>query len=263
MKTVLVPTDFSEVASNAIDYAANLCAAMHRSLLLLHVEKEKHSTSQGRPEMICKRIRQQFPEVQCDYLLTWGSDVATEIAETATRLELDLIIMGTQGTANLEKMIFGSNTVAVIGKANCTVVSVPRGALFRPLKRLLFATNFEPDDVNTAVRMTNLARTFGASVVVAHVVDDPNYEDEAKTRIEEFCNEVKASTGYPHVAHRVEIENTVPMGLDTLIEAVNPDLLALSTHRRNFFEKVLHPSITQKFAERSQIPIIAFRATGS
>jgi nucleotide-binding universal stress UspA family protein len=266
MDTILVPTDFSDNAANAVEYGAQLALATERTLLILHVErinqpKDPFITPEEKLDITLRALKDSFPGVTCRYLVTSGTDLPEEIVQTAYRNGSDLIVMGTKGVTNLEKMLFGSNTAAVIEKARCTVLSVPYSANFRQPRKFLFATNFEHDDVAAALKIVGLAKPFNATVIIAHVLTEASREEIETNKIQLFSREIALLTDYPRITYRLSNENTVSMGLDEMIESTHADVLALSTHRRSILEKIVNPSITQKFAEHSGIPLLAFHAS--
>ena len=262
MKKILVPTDFSENAANAIEYAAQIALAMSYKIMLLHVaEPDTETTEQDEKlRIISRALGDSFPDVECNYRMLIGENMPAEIVAASKLYNAEMIVMGTKGITNFERILFGSNTAAVIEKASCTVLSVPGRNVFARPKRILFATNFEHEDVNAALQIVRLAKPFGANVIIAHVLTESDVEEIEKAKIQVFTREVSLLSDYPRISYRLSSENTVTMGLDSLIENTQADVIAMRTHKRSLFEKIINPSITQKFAEESQIPLLAFHS---
>jgi nucleotide-binding universal stress UspA family protein len=263
MKTILVPTDFSENAANAIEYAAQIGLALQYRLLLLHVAEPETETDDEDEKLrvICEALQDSFPDLQCHYRMLIGEEIPIEIVSASQLYHAEMIVMGTKGVSNFEKILFGSNTASVIEKANCTVLSVPARNVFAKPKQILFATNFEHEDVAAALQIIKIAKPFGANLVIAHVLTEPGAEEVERAKIQLFTREVAVLADYPKITYRLSAENTVTMGLDILIENTKADVIAMRTHRRSLFEKIINPSITQKFAEESHIPLLAFHST--
>jgi nucleotide-binding universal stress UspA family protein len=262
MKKILVPTDFSENAANAIEYAAQIGLALHCKILLLHVARNMSGESDNEEmlQIICRALCDSFPDLECDFRVVRGDNIPEEIVSASIRYNVEMIVMGTKGVTNFEKILFGSNTASVIEKASCTVLSVPASNVFTKPKSILFATNFEHEDIRAALQIIRLAKPFNANLIIAHVLTESDAEEVEKAKIQIFTREVSLLADYPRITYRLSSENTVSMGLDTLIENTHADVIAMRTHRRNLFEKIINPSITQKFAEESHLPLLAFHS---
>ena len=263
--TVLVPTDFSENANQAIEYAAEICRATGSRLTLLHVIPDNQHGIRERlrteetMSALSKAIADEYPGLACDITITAG-EVVEEILLEAERSEADLIVMGTQGASNLGKLFFGSNTASVIEKASCIVLSVPAECNFKKPEKMLFSTNFTREDLKAAIEFVNLAKTFDAAVIIAHVSVEHEREELEASMVEIFANEVVQLTGYKKLSSKVVSENTIGMGLDALIAETGADVIALSTRRRKIFEKLYNPSLTKKLSLHANIPLFAFHS---
>ncbi len=139
-KNILAPTDFSEISTAAVEYAAKLAATMHASLHLQHTMADPvaggWAVESGRMAFTLDELAQQGSE-KLDKLLTaderatlkleshvgFGSP-ADQIVDYAEEHAIDLIVMGTHGRGGLEKMWLGSVTEKVLRKAHCPVLVV-------------------------------------------------------------------------------------------------------------------------------------------
>jgi nucleotide-binding universal stress UspA family protein len=262
MKKILVPTDFSFNASNAVEYAAQISLALHCQLVLLHVItlEEDRAKAEEKLQIICAALRDSFLDINTVYRIVRGESISPEIISTAELYNVEMIVMGKKGISNFEKKLFGSNTATIIEKARCTVLSVPGNKIFAKPQRILFATNFEQEDLHAVLQILKIARRFGAMVIISHVLTEDSEEESETEKIQSFSRQASLLGDYPLVSYRLISENTVTMGLDALIEATNADVIAMRTHRRTFFEKVINPSITQKFVEESHIALLAFHS---
>jgi nucleotide-binding universal stress UspA family protein len=262
MKKILVPTDFSENAANAIEYAAQIALLMHYKIMLLHVAEAgmDNSNETEKLEIICKALVSSYPDLDCNWRMVTGDDIPSEIVAASELFNAELIVMGTKGITNLEKILFGSNTASVIEKASRTVLSVPSSNYFTKPEKILFATTFEQEDVPAALQLVRLARPFGAQLIIAHVLTESSVEEIEKAKLQNFTREISMLANYSNITYRLCSENTVTMGLDLMIENTGADVIAMRTHRRSLFEKIVNPSITQKFARHSSIPLLAFHS---
>ncbi len=275
MKRILTPTDFSENASNALEYAVEMASAFKAQLIVLHVhspsmtrqsalqtvmsEDFKRATHDDREKLkaIESTINLEYPELQCRTHVVVG-DAVDEILETARTSEVDLIVMGTKGASRMTNVLFGSNTAAIIERASCPVLCIPDRLQFKKPRKFLYSTNFTYSDISSAVTLTELARAFHASVIFAHVVVGADESDEEIEVIKKFAEEIRKVTGYPDVTGLVISDASINTGLDALIEKTGVDVIALATRRRTLFERIFNPSITKKLSYYTNIPLLAF-----
>lgn len=276
MKTILFPTDFSSNANRALEYAVEIAALTGSCLELLHIYTPVVSKdnivsafltdeiadvtqeSKEKLSVIASTIQSEYPGIPCKYQVKVGETIKS-ILEAATETKSDLIIMGTLGASNLAKMIFGSNTTAIIENSSCPVLAVPVGCAYRPPKRILFATNFSFNDLEEINKLATIAEAFKAEIIVGHVdVTEDDDDTDGNPVMNKFMNELKTRVVYPLISAKVVNDHNVSMGLDRIIDESEIDLFALSTQKRTWFEKFSNPSLTKKISIYTDIPLLAF-----
>jgi nucleotide-binding universal stress UspA family protein len=136
LKTILCPTDFSDLAINAF-HAAHALALAHKARLILLYVEEPQEVVEGEfgaippepepsDEGMFARLRGLLPEgspVQADTLVARGPAVAS-IIEAAKRTHSDLIVMGTHGRKGLSRLFHRSLADAVTRQAPCPVMAL-------------------------------------------------------------------------------------------------------------------------------------------
>ena len=142
-KNILVPVDFSEVSTHALDYAQTVAKALGASVHVLHVLLDLRSQdwSVELPEMAlggllesCQTYAQQRLDALAvdapgERVVAIGQPFS-EIIRYAESHGVDLIVMGTHGLGAIEHMLLGSVAEKVVRKAPCPVLTVrePVGA---------------------------------------------------------------------------------------------------------------------------------------
>lgn len=279
MKNILVPTDFSENAAQAVEFAAIIARSWDATITLLSIYTPAVSRynvispllgdeiAQAKKEineklkLTINTVKEVFPEVTCQTVVGTGETVAG-ILDAVNTVKADLIVMGTKGASSIEKVLLGSNAADIIEKAECPVLVVPSGTEIRVPKEIIFATDYAYSDVDGARLLTSMARVFEANITFVHVTKhEEDIDDELKV-IEKFTEEIKSATAYQNIKFKILSDNTVFMGLDSIVENAGTDLIALSTRRRSLFEKLYNPSLTKKLAQYTQIPLLAFKVHG-
>jgi nucleotide-binding universal stress UspA family protein len=138
---ILLPTDFSDHAHEALRFATQLAQTHSASLCLVHVyDILPYALPEAMPVMDETQMRQLRDALQkqldllqarasesgvpTETLLLPGS-AASEIVRVAAEQHFDLIVMGTHGRGGLSHLLLGSVTEKVVRKAPCAVLSVP------------------------------------------------------------------------------------------------------------------------------------------
>lgn len=276
MQNILVPTDFSENANNAVEYAAVIAQACGATITLLNVYTpavsrfspvspliaEEVTTAkielQNKLQVTADTVSKMYPTVQCHVKIGIGETV-DGILYAISSQNPDIVIMGTQGASSIEKVLLGSNASKIIEMADCPVLVIPAIASCHIPKKIVFATDYSYRDVEGAKLLTALASIFGAAITVVHIATSEEDVDDEQRQLTKFTDEFRLATNYQNIHSRLLTDNTVIMGLDTILQNSPSDLIALSTRRRNIFEKLYNPSLTKKLVRYTQIPLLAFK----
>lgn len=135
IERLLVPTDFSAVADQAVKYAFGLAARLGAKVDLLHVYKLP-AFPDGLPtvsglEKVVRRAEEDLervvswcdPSVLGERILT-GGDPRFAIVEMADELDSDLIVMGSYGTRGVRSSGPSSVDETVTRNARCPVLTI-------------------------------------------------------------------------------------------------------------------------------------------
>lgn len=140
LKNILVPTDLSEGAEEALDYACDIARQFGATVHLIHVigiptlgvpELGVALTSTVIDSLIRDNqealdalvLRKQNNATFGQTLLRTG-DARDLICQTAKDLDADLIVMGTHGRRGVSRALLGSVTETVVRSAPCPVLTV-------------------------------------------------------------------------------------------------------------------------------------------
>ncbi len=140
MKRIVCPTDFSERAAPAERQAVGLARALGAELVLVHVGTEAPLWREGIYTPSVRAVFEGQHQWAADHLAARAAALAAEgvaaraivrvgvpwqeIVRLAVEEHADMIVMGTQGRAGLERLLLGSVAERVIRQAPCPVVTV-------------------------------------------------------------------------------------------------------------------------------------------
>jgi nucleotide-binding universal stress UspA family protein len=290
IRRILVPVDFTLHAENAATYALNIAAHVKADIKLINAYLDPMGTPQTYLESysyqlnIDKVIREVEEEtarslaamaerlkdtikslkikgVDVTYDLFKGNAVDVIVNESI-EYNPGLVVMGTRGNELEGIRSFGSVTAHLIEKSKVPVLAVPKdydARAFKNPERVLYATNFDDTDFVALRRLISLIRPFGAKLYCVHAaLEEANVLDEVQLRnirryLFDSMDEYNIECGLLETMD-------VQQGLEDFIEEQSIDVLAVTTHKRNFLQRIFKRSMTKKFLFHAHIPLLVFQA---
>lgn len=263
MKNILIPTDFSENAWNAIEYALHLFSKSSCNFYLLHVNT-KHALEESgistiknqdvrfekltlpakkRLQDTIKRIQESFPKNPHHrfFAVSDSNFMINSIREQVTQKKIHLIVMGTKGTTDLKKLPIGSNAGNVITKVKCATIVIPENAKYKVPKEIAFPTDFSifyrPEILQPII---DIIETNHASVNVLHVNRNGVELNEDQQKNKDYLDDYFSNYGHSfHFLTNTHLEDAVQQFVDDR----NINLIAMLAKNLNYFQKILfHPT---------------------
>ncbi|WP_370391684.1 universal stress protein [uncultured Winogradskyella sp.] len=163
MKSVLLPTDFSENSWNAIVYALEFLKDEPCVFYLLHVNTLNYGVLNNPDyrdsDNVIEEVYTKPSKTKLLHLLKRISKISNNKAHRFYSLvdyglfidsirnqivdkQIDLIVMGTKGASGLKKIIIGSNAGDVVVKVKCTTLIVPENTKYERIQEIAFPTDF-------------------------------------------------------------------------------------------------------------------------
>jgi nucleotide-binding universal stress UspA family protein len=273
MKKILFPTDFSEVATNAFVHALEFAKIVKGELILLHTFELPVYDNQFFPEnynvlfdslqlsefdMFKEEIpklhaiaeERNLDKIKMSHRLMDGN-LLFNIKKAIKEENIDFIVMGTAGARGWEAFFLGTNTGNVLTAVDVPVLSVPLEANFKKIETIGFTTRYRAKDKKALKDVLEIAKKMNAKVRCLYVKTNNSDVSEATLKHweEEFANEPIQFSIIPSD----DVHDTI---LDFVLFK-DIDVLAMLTYKRNFFVELFKPSLTQKFSNTLDIPILA------
>lgn len=277
MKLILVPTDFSPLADNALKYGMDLATAMGSSLMIVHVYQIPISYSEVplitiSLEEIKKASEERLAELKHNIeTITAGKlvvytesrlgDVADEINKIAKTLQPFSIVIGSRGVTGAGRFFLGSNTLAVMNKTATPVLVVPPGAKFSPYKKIGLTTDFkEVVDKTPVVPIRALVNFFNAELHVLHV--DYHQRNFRPDTPEQTLNIDMLLSGMNPTYDFIENKN-VNEGINDFAEKNNIDLVITLPQKHSFLESLFEKSVTRELLHHTHVPVLCINKEAS
>jgi nucleotide-binding universal stress UspA family protein len=273
MKKILFPTDFSEVATNAFVHALEFAKIVQGELVLLHTFELPVYDNQFFPEnynvlfnslqlIEFDMFKDEIPklhaiaeernlgQIKMSHRLMDGS-LLYNIKKAIKEENIDFVVMGTSGATGWEAFFLGTNTGNVLTAVDVPVLSVPSDAKFNKIKTIGFTTRYREKDKKALREVLKIAKKTNATVKCLYV--KTNNSDVSSATIKQWEEEFMGEPIQFSVIPSEDVDDTI---LDFVLFK-DLDILAMLTYKRNFFVELFKPSLTQKFSNRLDIPVLA------
>lgn len=271
MKTIIVPTDFSPVSTNAMNYAVDMALSIEASVLLLHVYQipvtmtdvpvvmvSAEELKKDADEKLAK-LKEAILHITSGRLKVYTEsrlgNVVDELEDLCLRIHPFAVVMGTKGASGIERVLFGSVTLTVIRHLTSPVICVPPGKEYgQGIKKVGFACDFNEVVATTpAGKIIEIVKTFNANLHVLNVIYK---EGQIKPEVTEqsllldtMLAEIKPV--YHFIRHR-DIED----GINEFAETNNLDLIIAIPKKHKLLEGIFKPSSTRQLVFQSHVPVM-------
>lgn len=276
MQKILVPTDFSESADNALETACNIVKRTKGQVVLLHVvESSSHSTFSITGEMDFESQEERFFTIkliekargEIDARINTESykdiDFKTEIhvgnpyhgiKSIISEQDVDMIVMGTTGTHSLEEYLVGSTTEKVVRYAKCPVLTVHKKQTNFDYNNIVFATSLHEDEKECLSIVKNAQKIYDAKLHLVRINTPNNFERDKDSL--DTMKEYAEKNNLENYTLNVFNDVTEEEGIIYFADHINADLIALATHGRTGFAHLLSGSIAEDVVSHANRPVL-------
>ncbi len=260
MKKILVPTDFSDNALNAANYAISVAKILHGSITLLHtyhstqptgIMKSMDSVLEKDAENDMNSFIKKLPgEVTVNSKILRGEAVS---AIATLSKDFDLVVMGTQGASGLKEVFIGSVTGGVMRHTQTPVLAIPGEYNFRPIQNVGFAVaNLQLYSQEATTLVKELVDQLKAQVFVFHQSDSMEAEVEVPSNLD-WMGDI------PYTVSIVNNSKGLDANIHDFVEKKEIGLLCMVRRKRNytgFFERLFKDSVTLTHVFHCKIPLL-------
>jgi len=184
MKTIIVPTDFSEISLNAVNYAADMAVDINASIILLHIvevtepivsefpmteitfhQLNRETQLNDLKSAIQQRTNNAISVETCHLV----GNIVYELTGMCKRTKPFAVVMAPHVAGKLERFFFGSLTHYSATHLPCPVLAVPGKKRYTPIKKIGFATDMKGIYHIPVEAIKTITRAFKASLDLIYV----------------------------------------------------------------------------------------------
>ncbi|MGB3143962.1 MAG: universal stress protein [Maribacter sp.] len=275
MKNILIPTDFSENAWNALVYGISFFKKTPCVFHIVHVSSMgTNATGEfimySSPEILTQTILKESDEKLLKLLqkieklplntrhefktLSLYGFLTDHLRKEVKEKGIDLIIMGTKGSSGLKAVSIGSNTGNVITKVPCTVLAVPEEATYQRPREIGFPSDFQTMysshilDTVKAILLTKEA-TLKFLYVSPKGEKMTDLQLNNKKVLIDYFKEIEPTF------HKVTGKK-IDEAIECFTESRELDMLVMVAKNLNFLERILFKPTVEKISYHTNIPFL-------
>lgn len=273
---ILLPTDFSENAWQAINYALELYKNEDCDFYILNVfsatgnilasllntepgsglyNAAKEQSEKGLSNLLDALILKDNGDKKHQFkTISQFNNIIEAIKQIVAQKDIEMIVMGTKGATYSKAKAFGSTATYVMEKVrNCPVIVVPQNAKKVLPKEIVFPTSYKTHYKRRELNyLTNLAKKCEATIAVLHISDVNELSIRQKEN-KQLLEDILEGTSFKFYALS---HNDVETALNIFVESRDSDMVAFINKKHAFFGSILSNPMVKDISFHSKVPIL-------
>lgn len=273
LKKIIHATDFSENASKALEFAIDLSKKFNAELILLHIGDipKKITTNSSFTELaeieinsLIRRLKDyagNYPDTtnadfKIRFIAKLNSSPTVGILDTIDESDADLVVVGTKGQDRIKEIVVGSTTKFLVETAPCPVLAIPKDTVFREIQKIVYASDFDPNDIPAIKRIIPISQVYHAKIAVLHL-----FENEVKEQPDAiaFQQQLTAEVDYVHLKYDTEASHNIARSLVNYLQLKQADLLVMFEKENTGISGLFKKSTVKQFVDHAlTIPFMSY-----
>jgi nucleotide-binding universal stress UspA family protein len=275
-KKILVATDYSKNAWNALSYVIDLYADYSTQFHLVHAYSTTgyaidsmmvpepgelaYEQARERAEKGMERIEQHLnfrdsnPNHEFHFHIEFNSLIGA-IKHHVEAHDIELVVIGTKGETDATDIIYGSNAVNIMEKVrNCPVLAIPTQVVYQPPKEIVFPTGYKDHfKRRELLHMIEIAEITDASIRVLHIDEEEELSQAQKDNKELLAECLETVDFSFHRMHDVDITTAI----SCFVQARESDMIAFINRKHNFLDSIFNRPLVKELGYHAQVPVLA------
>jgi nucleotide-binding universal stress UspA family protein len=277
LRNILLATDLSSAANNALRYAAYLarrCGATLFSVHVVHPDVDpfhlpetwpQTAAGEGELRQIARRETEELLPGFPHLLIFERGPIWRTISRVIEAKEIDLLVVGTHGRSGFSKVLMGSVAEQIFRRASCPVLTV--GPAVRipasgcpDLERVLYATDFSCESLAAAPLAISLVRVNHAQLILLHCASN---SEEESALLDSLRDVVPTGAGLTNPPTSIVAGGSHREAILKIAAQEQADLVVLGVHSSNWrlmSETRFVNSTAYQIATQADCPVLTVRS---
>lgn len=268
MKTIIVCTDFSQEAENAIHYAASMAKENQYHIILFNLQSISihalnaqvsadffyEQTLKNQQKLKDKSIEiSRLYTVRTEYYLASGNFI-DELNKCIQATNSDFIVMG-MGEKTLEQRLLGNNVIKAIHRIKKPILIIPGHIEYTGIRKVLFAYDTHKSITWSAMNdIYTFINEFNAEIEVFNV-------SGSIADFTEVLHDIDLNSGYDldDIKYSFKMIKSIEIikAIEEEVKLTSADLLTMVPYRYNLVESLFHRSKTAIMAYKNKVPLLS------
>lgn len=268
MKNIIVPTDFSDSAWVAFQFAIQLAKKNNIKILVINTFVEPHSgitqlTSLEKmlredSEKGLEKWEQKIKEGNLDNdlsikLKSVYGNLVDVLEMYTTNYDDQVIVMGSLGETGFIEKFIGSNATDVVDNVQCPIFVIPSNT-----------KNIFPNNIAVAANFSESTRPVDLNILSElKLINDTNDLNIVHINKEESIDHIDFSLDLylKDISYKLKVisDNAISKGLSKYVRDSKVDLLVLVKKKKGLFERIFNESITKELTLYAKIPLLILK----
>ncbi|WCO00698.1 universal stress protein [Psychroserpens ponticola] len=272
MKTILLLSDFSNNATNAIHYAMHFFESETCTFYIMNVHKAGSFISDDLMTSSTENIYESFTKVPRQKLNTLVEDLKTNynnpnhtfeiivdfdvftdaVNQAIKHNSIDYVVMGSNGATGAIEVVFGSNTINVIRQVICKTLIVPNEYSFKPISNFLLPLQFDDAIKSEQINVINdFTKYHNLKLHVLRVCD--------KNETNSISNDQEMLDAF-NCKYSLEEETSFYNAVTNYLKTNAIDLTGLIVHDKSFIKRFFTESPSIELSKVIKLPLMIFHS---
>lgn len=274
MKNICVPTNFSEMADQALITSINLANKIKGHITLVHLIEGNHFAIIKNDDVI-ESIRVNEPKIINQVIEAQNklklyhdkykeNNISTEIiiaeenqsmADIMEIIKADLVISGTTLINGYgEDLLIGENTRLLIKKCKAPVITLKETLKELSISKVVFATNFKEGHFELIKSLAYFIEGFSAKLFVLYVATPDSFATTRK--LTKVFEAMKLKYDLKNIELSVYNATSKGEGVLQFTEDNNIDLIIMPTQGRTGVDYFFNSSIAEQVLDEANVPVM-------
>lgn len=282
MRTIVIPTDFSDISANATTFGVQLAVQLKADVLFYHaynfphtdpfsvvfqtmgnavetadLERQYKMAIEKQLSDMCSQYKKQFG-LTCDSFSAAGMRVE-QVMDTLELVEGSFVVMGTKGHSDRKELLMGSNAARMVAYAPVPVMVIPEGATYKPLSSILFASSLLEKDIEPLQLLLPIAEAYNADLYLVHIDKQADSADEHDA-MEGYKEIVHDNMTYNKFHFHLMKEEDVIEGINKAADTYKAQLIVMNTLRKDGVAGWFKRSLSKQMVFHTDLPLLVFQS---